>query len=250
MRADWIWCGRRWIAAAGAPAPRLRRRARHARAETCATSKMGLIAYESSSFTRATAACRGEPARRRALLRLARRFKGAMRSSTRSPHGVGIARARTTRPATSRAPIMLDRPIPRYQRVRDSSPHARKIEAGRLLCWRAAYLADLSSERTSSSKRSGMAQEHGPRGRDLGDAGRHPRRLRREALPRREGVESSGHGQIQRIVIARRLVAAAVKLRPGAGAKRRKKHGNGRCRTARFRRRHPRCLAARCHRRY
>src|SRR5947207_2861207 len=77
-------------------------------------------------------------------------FKGAMKSfnATRpaiAAMAVGIARAAYDASRDfARAHYALDRAIPRYQRVREKLARmARKIEAGRLLCWRAAYLADL-----------------------------------------------------------------------------------------------------------
>src|SRR5947207_11036126 len=113
--------------------------------------KMGLIAYESSSFTLRD--CRVPAAN---LLGGERHyaeragFKGAMRSfnATRpaiAAMAIGIARAAyDVAREFARANPAPDRPIPRYQRVRDKLARmARKIEAGRLLCWRAAYLADV-----------------------------------------------------------------------------------------------------------
>ncbi|MGH7823156.1 MAG: acyl-CoA dehydrogenase family protein, partial [Candidatus Binatia bacterium] len=113
--------------------------------------KMGLIAYESSSFTLRD--CRlpafhllgGE-----AYYAGRAGFKGAMKSfnATRpaiAVMAIGIARAAyDTARDFARAHYDLARPIPRYQRYREKLARmARKIEVGRLLCWRAAYLADL-----------------------------------------------------------------------------------------------------------
>src|SRR5207244_6877803 len=79
---------------------------------------------------------------------------------------VGIARAAYDASRDfARAHYTLERAIPRYQRVREKLARmARKIEAGRLLCWRAAYLADLEqpNEIEASMAKAfaaGMAQE-------------------------------------------------------------------------------------------
>src|SRR5207248_10566337 len=113
--------------------------------------KMGLIAYESSSFTLRD--CRVPAAN---LLGGERHyaeragFKGAMKSfnATRpaiAAMAVGIARAAYDASRDfARSHYTLERAIPLYQRVREKLARmARKIEAGRHLCWRAAYLADL-----------------------------------------------------------------------------------------------------------
>ena len=90
---------------------------------------------------------------------------------------------------------------------------ARKIEAGRLLCWRAAYLADVEqpNEVEASMAKAfaaGMAQEAtGLAVEILGDAGvtrdAYVEKLYRD-VKAMDIVE--GTGQIQRLVIARRLV--------------------------------------------
>src|SRR5439155_11982807 len=90
---------------------------------------------------------------------------------------------------------------------------ARKIEAGRLLCWRAAYLADLEQPNeieasmakafaaTSAQEVTGLAVEV------LGDAGvtadSYVEKLYRD-VKAMDIVE--GTGQMRRIVIARRPV--------------------------------------------
>ena len=183
--------------------------------------KMGLIAYESSSFTLRD--CRVPAAN---LLGGERHyaeragFKGAMKSfnATRpaiAAMAVGIARAAYDASRDfARAHYPLDRAIPRYQRVREKLARmARKIEAGRLLCWRAAYLADLEqpNEIEASMAKAfaaGMAQEAtGLAVEILGDAGvtadAYVEKLYRD-VKAMDIVE--GTGQIQRIVIARRLV--------------------------------------------
>jgi len=179
--------------------------------------KMGLIAYESSSFT--LRECRVPAAN---LLggeeHYAARagFKGAMRSfnATRpaiAAMAIGIARAAYD---AARTPGALDGAGPRVQRRREKLARmARKIEAGRLLCWRAAWLADEQQANeveasmakafaaTIAQEATGLAVEV------LGDAGvtadGYVEKLYRD-VKAMDIVE--GTGQIQRIVIARRLV--------------------------------------------
>ena len=183
--------------------------------------KMGLIAYESSSFT--LRGCR-VPASN--LLggedHYAARagFKGAMKSfnATRpaiAAMAIGIARAAYDAAREfAREHYDLDRPLPRHHRVREKLARmARKVEAGRLLCWRAAWLAD--EERPNEVEASmakafaaGIAQEvTGLAVEILGDAGvtadGYVEKLYRD-VKAMDIVE--GTGQIQRIVIARRLV--------------------------------------------
>src|SRR5438445_604419 len=183
--------------------------------------KMGLIAYESSSFTLRD--CRVPAAN---LLGGERHyaeragFKGAMKSfnATRpaiAAKAVGIARAAYDASRDfARAHSALERAIPRYQRVREKLARmARKIEASRLLCWRAAYLADLEqpNEIEASMAKAfaaGMAQEAtGLAVEILGDAGvttdAYVEKLYRD-VKAMDIVE--GTGQIQRMEIARRLV--------------------------------------------
>jgi acyl-CoA dehydrogenase len=183
--------------------------------------KMGLIAYESSSFTLRD--CRvpalhllgGE-----AYYAGRAGFKGAMKSfNTTRPAiavmAIGIARAAYDAARDfARANYALDRPIPRYQRTREKLARmARKIEIGRLLCWRAAYLADLEqpNEIEASMAKAfapGIAQEAASLAVEiLGDAGvvndYYVEKLYRD-VKAMDIVE--GTGQIQRIVMARRLV--------------------------------------------
>src|ERR1044071_2346258 len=112
--------------------------------------KMGLIAYESSSFTLRD--CR-VPAFN--LLGGEHHyagkagFKGAMKSfnATRpaiAVMAIGIARAAYDAARDfAREHYELDPPLPRYQRDKEKRARmARKIEAGRLLGWRAAWMAD------------------------------------------------------------------------------------------------------------
>jgi acyl-CoA dehydrogenase len=183
--------------------------------------KMGLIAYESSSFTLRD--CRvpafhllgGE-----AHYGGKAGFKGAMKSfnATRpaiAVMAIGIARAAYDAAREfADSHYELDRPLARYQRFKEKLARmARKIEAGRLLCWRAADLAD--GERPNEVEASmakafaaGIAQEAtGLAVEILGDAGvtsdGYVEKLYRD-VKAMDIVE--GTGQVQRIVMARRLV--------------------------------------------
>jgi acyl-CoA dehydrogenase len=183
--------------------------------------KMGLIAYESSSFSLRD--CRvpafnllgGEE-------HYAGRagFKGAMKSfnATRpaiAVMAIGIARAAyDSARVYARDRFALDRPLPRHQRIREKLARmARKIEAGRLLCWRAAWLADLEqpNEIEASMAKAfcpAIAQEAASLAVEiLGEVGvradGYVEKLYRD-VKAMDIVE--GTGQIQRIVIARRLL--------------------------------------------
>jgi len=183
--------------------------------------KMGLIAYESSSFV--LRECRVPAAN---LLGGERHyaeragFKGAMRSFNATRPAIAAMAIRIARAAYdaardfARAHYALDRPLPRYHRMREKLARmARKIEGGRLLCWRAAWLAD--EERPNEVEASmakafaaGIAQEAtGLAVEILADTGvtadGYVEKLYRD-VKAMDIVE--GTGQIQRIVIARRLV--------------------------------------------
>ncbi|MBI2964355.1 MAG: acyl-CoA dehydrogenase family protein [Deltaproteobacteria bacterium] len=183
--------------------------------------KMGLIAYESSSFTLRD--CRvpalhllgGE-----AHYAGRAGFKGAMKSfnATRpaiAVMAIGIARAAYDAARDfARQHYRLDRPIPRYQRYREKLARmARKIEVGRLLCWRAAWLADAEQPNEVEASMAKafcpqIAQEATSLAVEiLGDAGvaseHYVEKLYRD-VKAMDIVE--GTGQIQRIVMARRLV--------------------------------------------
>jgi acyl-CoA dehydrogenase len=183
--------------------------------------KMGLIAYESSSFVLRD--CRLPAAN---LLggeaHYAGRagFKGAMKSfnATRpaiAVMAIGIARAAyDTARDFARAHDALDRPGARVQRMREKLARiARKIEAGRLLCWRAAWMADFEqpNEVEASMAKAfcpAIAQEATSLAVEvLGDAGvvtdHYVEKLYRD-VKAMDIVE--GTGQIQRLVIARRLL--------------------------------------------
>jgi len=186
-----------------------------------AEHKMGLIAYESASFTLRD--CRVPSAN---LLggedhyRARAGFKGAMESfnATRpmiAVMAVGIARAAyDAARAFAREHYTLARPLPRHQRITAKLARmARKIEIARLLCWRAATLADVEQPNQIEAS---MAKAFAPAAAQevtslaleiLGEAGvrqdRHVEKLYRD-VKAMDIVE--GTGQIQRIVIARRLV--------------------------------------------
>lgn len=183
--------------------------------------KMGLIAYESSSFSLND--CRvpdfnllgGED-------HYAGRagFKGAMRSfnATRPAIGVmavGIARAAfdTARDFVAEN-YMLDRPIPRYHKMKDKLGRmARKVETARMLCWHAAHLADLEQPNiVEASTAKAFAATSGQEVCSLAvdimqDAGithkGYVEKLYRD-IKAMDLVE--GTGQIQRLIIARNLV--------------------------------------------
>jgi acyl-CoA dehydrogenase len=183
--------------------------------------KMGLIAYESSSFTLRD--CRvpashllggeGHYAGRAG-------FKGAMKSfnATRpaiAVMAIGIARAAYDAAREfAAAHYQLDRPLARYHRFKEKLARmARKIEIGRLLCWRAAWMADMEqpNEIEASMAKAfcpAIAQEAASLAVEiLGDAGvvndYYVEKLYRD-VKAMDIVE--GTGQIQRVVMARRLV--------------------------------------------
>ena len=183
--------------------------------------KMGLVAYESSSFVLRDCRVPGDNllgGERHYAERAG--FKGAMRSfnATRpaiAAMAIGIARAASDAAREfARTAYALDRPLPRCHRVREKLARmARKTELGRLLCWRAAWLADLEepNEVEASMAKAfaaGIAQEvTGLAVEILGDAGVTTdgwvEKLYRD-VKAMDIVE--GTGQIQRIVMARRLV--------------------------------------------
>lgn len=183
--------------------------------------KMGLVAYESSSFSLRD--CRVPAANLlggEAYYEGRAGFKGAMRSfnatrPTIAAMAIGIARAAyDCAREFARENYALDRPIPRYRRFREKLARmARKIEVGRYLCWRAAALADYEQPNEIEAS---MAKAFAPAvGQEaaslameiLGDAGvtndAYAEKLYRD-VKAMDIVE--GTGQIQRIVIARRLV--------------------------------------------
>ncbi len=178
--------------------------------------KMGLKAYESTSFT--LRSCRVKAAN---LLggeeHYARKagFRGALASfnATRPMIGamaVGIGRAALdAAAAAAREHDRLDDP-----RVRDRLERShRKLRVARLLCWRAAWLAD---ERRPNMVEASMAKAHAPTAAleaaslgmellgEVGARGDHLIEKLYRDVKAMDIVE--GTGQIQRIVMARQLV--------------------------------------------
>src|SRR6266571_2916858 len=223
MRADWIVVWATVDPAAGRAGHRafVVERGTPGLEDMRAEHKMGLIAYESASFTLRD--CRVPSAN---LLggedhyRARAGFKGAMESfnATRpmiAVMAVGIARAAyDAARAFAREHYVLVRPLPRHQRITAKLARmARKIEIARLLCWRAATLADVEQPNQIEAS---MAKAFAPAAAQevtslaleiLGEAGvrqdRYVEKLYRD-VKAMDIVE--GTGQIQRIVIARRLV--------------------------------------------
>lgn len=178
--------------------------------------KMGLKAYESTSFTLRD--CRvsaenligGEE-------HYARRagFKGAMRSfnATRplvASMAVGIGRAALDEAlgfAREHELLGLPRVRDRLERIR------RRLRAARLLCWRAAWLADHSKPNmleASMAKATapGVALEAASFGMEiLGEVGARGDQLIEKLFRDVKAMDIvEGTGQIQRIVMARHLV--------------------------------------------
>jgi acyl-CoA dehydrogenase len=178
--------------------------------------KMGLKAYESTSFTLKN--CRVPGAN---LLggeeHYARRagFKGAMQSfnatrPTIAAMAVGMGRAaldETLRFARKHGMLRESRARDRLERIR------RRLRAARLLCWRAAWLADL---RRPNMLEASMAKAVAPAvaleaamfGMDLlGEvAGRGDQLVEKLFRDAKAMDIVEGTGQIQRIVMARQLV--------------------------------------------
>jgi acyl-CoA dehydrogenase len=178
--------------------------------------KMGLKAYESTSFTLKN--CRVSAAN---LLggeeHYARRagFKGAMQAfnatrPTVAAMAVGMGRAaldESLRFAREHGLLRESRARDRLERIR------RRLRAARLLCWRAAWLADL---RRPNMLEASMAKAVAPAvaleaatfGMDLlGDVGGRGDHLVEKLFRDVKAMDIvEGTGQIQRIVMARQLV--------------------------------------------
>jgi acyl-CoA dehydrogenase len=147
-------------------------------------------------------------------------FMGAMKTfdSTRPLVGalaVGIARAAYEYVRDFvKENYMLARPIPRYLQVAQTLAEAlRNIEAGRLLCWRAAWMAD---EGIPNSKEASMAKAYAAK-MAMKVCADMVQILGAHGLERHQLVEKwyrdikvfdifEGTAQIQRIVIARRIL--------------------------------------------
>ncbi|MEW5851510.1 MAG: acyl-CoA dehydrogenase family protein [Myxococcota bacterium] len=147
-------------------------------------------------------------------------FMGAMKTfdSTRpivAAMAVGIGRG-ALELATDyvRENYMLSRPIPRYQQIKDVLARtARKLDAARLLCWRAAWMAD---EELPNAKEASMAKVFAAQAAQqatidalqvVGSTG-----LERSTLLEKFFRDIKvydifeGTGQVQRIVIAKRIM--------------------------------------------
>jgi acyl-CoA dehydrogenase len=183
--------------------------------------KMGLKAYESTSFT--LRSCRvpaanllgGGETREKSRGAERANFKGAMQSfnATRPMIGamaVGIGRAALDEGAAfARSAGRGDDP-----RVRDRLERIRrKLRVARLLCWRAAWLAD---QQQPNMVEASMAKAHAPTaaleaatlGMELlGEVGARGDHLVEKLFRDVKAMDIvEGTGQIQRIVIARKLV--------------------------------------------
>lgn len=186
--------------------------------------KMGLVAYESAALVfeecRVPAAnlLGGEEAYREQA-----GFKGAMQSfnATRpivAAMAVGIARAAFDY-ATEfvRSAYVRTRPIPRYRRIFEKLAWMeRKITCGRLLCWRAAYLADTQQPNILEAS---MAKAYCPQIAQeatslameiLADAGATKDMLVEKWFRDVKAMDIvEGTGQIQRRIIARQMTGLA-----------------------------------------
>ena len=183
--------------------------------------KMGLCAYDSSSFRLEN--CRvasdqligGED-----HYAAKAGFRGAMKAfnATRpmiAANAIGIVRAAYDAARDfARENYELDRPIPRYQRMTEKLGRmARKLEMGRLLCWRSAHLADLKKpNQVEASMAKAFAATMGQEVTGLAveilqDVGvtraGYVEKLYRD-IKAMDIVE--GTGQIQRVVMARNLL--------------------------------------------
>ena len=183
--------------------------------------KMGLCAYDSSSFRLENCRVSGSQLVGGEEHYASKAgFRGAMKTfnATRpmiAANAIGIVRAAYDAAREFAAENYdLDRPIPRYQRLKDKLGWmGRKLEIGRLLCWRAAHLADLTRPNmveasmakayaaTMGQEVTGLAVEI------LQDVGvtraGYVEKLYRD-IKAMDIVE--GTGQIQRIVMARNIV--------------------------------------------
>lgn len=146
-------------------------------------------------------------------------FKAAMRSfnatrPTIAAMAIGIARAAYDWTVKFvKENYMLSRPIPRYEKIKENLARVKRyIEAGRMLCWKAAWMADMGIENIAEASQAKafcpqVAQEAVSLCLDvMQDAGiqndNYVEKLYRDvkALDIVEGT-----GQIQRVIIARRL---------------------------------------------
>ena len=211
--------------AAAATAPSWSSAARPGLGDFKIERKMGLKAYESTSFT--LRGCRVPAAN---LLggedHYARRagFKGAhavvQRDAARDRRDGGRHRARGARRG-ARASRARTAASATRACATASSAARRKLRAARLLCWRAAWLADQRS-RTWSRRRSARpwrrpwrSRSRAPAWRSLGEVGGRGDHLIEKLFRDVKAMDIvEGTGQIQRIVMARHLRRAAA--RPGS----------------------------------
>jgi len=131
--------------------------------------------------------------------------------------GVGIGRAAyEIAKDMAKECYLLGRPIARYQSIREKiADMERKLNAGRLLGWNAAYMADMG---IPNSVESSMAKAYGAKvGKEccreaMSIVGNHSTERRRllekcyRDIPIFDIFE--GTGQIQRLVISRRLMSS------------------------------------------
>lgn len=183
--------------------------------------KMGLKAYESCSFTLED--CRipasnllgGEQYYERKA-----GFKGAMSAFNSSRAlvavmAIGIGRAAWDRAREfMREHYDLSRPVPRYRRMQERLADVkRKLDTGRLLCWRGSWLLDIGE---SNALEASMAKAYCPpvaleacsvAMEVLADAGVRNDELVEKLYRDVKAMDIvEGTQQIQRTIIARRLV--------------------------------------------
>jgi acyl-CoA dehydrogenase len=183
--------------------------------------KMGLVAYESAALVFED--CRVPAANLLGGERhYAQRagFKGAMRSFNQTRPLVAIMAIGIGRAAWEHARdfakqhYQLDRPVARYHRIKDKLALVqRKLDCGRLLCWHAAWLADLEKPNIIEASMAKaycppVAQEATSLAMEiLADAGARSDHLVEKwfrDVKAMDIVEGTGH--IQRLIIARQLV--------------------------------------------
>jgi len=147
-------------------------------------------------------------------------FMGAMKTfdSTRplvASMAVGIGRAALeTATQFVKDNFMLSRPIPRHQQIKELLARMeRKLSAARLLCWRAAWMAD---EGMPNAKEASMAKVYAAHAGQqatidaltvVGSAGLQRSRLLEKWFRDIKVYDIfEGTGQVQRIVIAKRIM--------------------------------------------
>ncbi len=147
-------------------------------------------------------------------------FLGAMKTfdNTRplvAAMGIGIARASLERTRDwLRERYDLSRPIPRYARLKDTlATHLRKVDAARLLTWRAAWMGD---NQLPNTKEASMAKAHAGRVATnacaacvdvMGADGLDPDAFVEKWFRDIKVYDIfEGTGQVQRVVIAKRLM--------------------------------------------